>query len=342
MASRSIPSPSEVVGLDIGGANLKIATAGGRAESVPFALWRAPRRLGTELRRLLRRFRPLRLAVAMTGELCDCFATKREGVHAILASLVQAAPKTSIHVWSTQGRFVSVAEAHADPLRVASANWHALATFAGRCAPEGAALLFDIGSTTTDIIPLWQGKPAPRGCTDPARLASSELVYTGVRRTPVCAVLGQGVAAEFFATMHDVYLVLGQAPEEPRNCDTADGRPATGAAAHARLARMMCDDIEHFSRRAAQRLAQESRRRQVELIAHALGQVARRLPGAKRTIVVSGSGEFLALLALRAVPSLARSEVVSLSEKLSPATSMAACAHALAVLAREMASGLGT
>ena len=32
--------------------------------------------------------------------------------------------------------------------------------------------------------------PMPTGRTDPERLASGELVYTGVRRTPACALLG--------------------------------------------------------------------------------------------------------------------------------------------------------
>src|SRR5207253_8159474 len=117
-----------------------------------------------------------RLAVTMTGELCDCFDTKRGGVHAILDSLVRAEPETAIQIWSTLGRFVSVTEARVDPWRVAAANWHALATYAGRFAPQGAGLLIDIGSTTTDIIPLWQGRPVPHGCTDPQRLASGALV----------------------------------------------------------------------------------------------------------------------------------------------------------------------
>src|SRR5439155_8317432 len=109
--------------------------------------------LSQRLRELLSRFPHGRLAVTMTGELCDCFATKREGVYAILDGLVQAAPATPIQIWSTHGRFVSVAEARADPWRVAAANWHALATYAGRFAPQDAGLLIDSGSTTTDIIP---------------------------------------------------------------------------------------------------------------------------------------------------------------------------------------------
>src|SRR5439155_9746858 len=125
MPPRHQSSAARALGLDIGGANLKAATAEGQAFSVPFPLWREPAALSQRLRELLSRFPHGRLAVTMTGELCDCFATKREGVYAILDGLVQAAPATPIQIWSTHGRFVSVAEARGDPWRVAAANWHA-------------------------------------------------------------------------------------------------------------------------------------------------------------------------------------------------------------------------
>src|SRR5207248_174454 len=122
------------------------------------------------------------------------------------------------------------------PLQVAAANWLALAHFVARLFPHETVLLIDTGSTTTDIVFLNHGVPEPRGLSDPERLASGELVYTGVRRTPICAVLGMAVAAEFFATMQDAYIYLGLTPANPADCDTADGRPATRANARARLA----------------------------------------------------------------------------------------------------------
>src|SRR6202030_2937868 len=110
-------------------------------------------------------------------------------------------------------------------------------------APRGSGLLIDVGSTTTDVIPLSGGRAVPRGVTDAARLQTSELVYTGARRTPVCALVHEGVAAELFATTLDVYLTLGAFAEDS-STDTADGRPATRPRAHARLARMRGGDAE--------------------------------------------------------------------------------------------------
>ncbi len=330
-----------VLGLDIGGANLKAATATGDARTVPFALWREPRALPLRLRELLQSFAADLFSVTMTGELCDCFRTKREGVAAILNALREVAPATPAWVWSTQGRFLTIDEACGDPWAVAAANWHALASFAGRFAPTGAALVIDMGSTTTDIVPLWNGRPAPRGRTDPERLAAGELVYTGVRRTPVCAVLGASVAAEFFATMHDVSLLLNKLPEEPDNRDSADGQPATVGAAHARLARMMCSDVERFSRSDALALAERASAVQAELLFERLERVMESLPETPRSIIIAGCGAFQVRRVLENAQ-LDAAHIVSLEQLFSPAVSEAACAYALAVLAAEAGIKSGT
>jgi probable H4MPT-linked C1 transfer pathway protein len=320
-----------VLGLDIGGANLKVASDTGFARHTPFALWREPARLPDQLNALLHEAPAFeRLAVTMTGELCDCFETKRQGVEAILDAVEAAARGRDVLVWRTDGRFCDVATARSEPLLVAAANWLATATLAGRFAPHGAALLVDVGSTTTDIVPIWNGRPAPLGRTDPERLILKELVYTGARRTPVCALLGEDGAAEFFATMHDVYLMLRCLPEDPNDRDTADGRPATVACAHSRLARMMGGDVEITSTSDTHALAERLASRQAEVIRGAVHAVSARLPMAVETVVLAGSGEFVGR-------SLFGEEVaiVSLNAMLGAPISAVACAYAVAVLASE-------
>ncbi len=77
-----------ILGLDIGGANLKAATADKRAISVPFPLWKQPDKLPAALAELVAKFPDVEeLAVTMTGELCDCFETKRDGVNAIVKAV---------------------------------------------------------------------------------------------------------------------------------------------------------------------------------------------------------------------------------------------------------------
>jgi probable H4MPT-linked C1 transfer pathway protein len=337
----SVANSSFVLGFDVGGANLKAAHSSGPALSVPFALWKEPVNLPQALRRLRKEMPPAdRLAVTMTGELCDCFESKRQGVLAILDAVLAVAKSIPVRVWRNDGHFVDVATARTTPLQIASANWLALATFAGRYASKGPALLIDIGSTTTDIVPLFDGRPRPRGRTDRERLDSSELVYTGVRRTPLCALfynlLGSSFgAAELFATTLDAYLLLDHIPENGADTQTADGRPATKACAEARLARMICADLETSSAEERRELAKLILHNQTSMLGIAFSEVARRLPALPQTILFAGEGEFLIRLALQKQREIPPCRVVSLGRELGPAASRAACAYAVAILAAE-------
>jgi probable H4MPT-linked C1 transfer pathway protein len=281
----------------------------------------------------------------MTGELADCFASKAEGVERIVTALVESVADRRLHVYRVDGSLATAHRAIEEPWLTAASNWHALASFAGRFAPRGVAWLLDIGSTTSDIIPLMDGMPAASGRSDPGRLRHGELVYTGVERSPVCALVRElpwrgescPVAQEVFATTWDAYLTLGELPQEPHRTDTADGRPATREAARARLARMICADRTVFSeadsRQAARHIADE----QLALLEHAARRVIERrvakCEGRPTCIIVSGQGEFLARRLVARLGLDAR--IVSLADELGPSASRCAPAHALAVLARE-------
>jgi probable H4MPT-linked C1 transfer pathway protein len=339
----NVPMPSTILGLDIGGANLKAATPDKRAVSVPFALWKQPDRLPAALAELIARFPDAEeLAVTMTGELCDCYETRREGVNAIINAIRFTSGGRRIRVWSTDGVFVDPEEATREYLKVASANWHALATFAGRFVPTHAAFLIDIGSTTTDVIPIEYGVPCPVGSTDTERLRSGELFYSGIRRTPVCAVMGPRVAAELFATTQDVYLALGRFPDTPEDRDTADGRPATRAYALARLARMLCGDTETLTEERILEFAHEVQATQVRGIFDILWHLETEagFTSEVRVLLTSGAGEFL-VRDLYPPSGLPRPPggVVSLADQLGPQISACAPAYAVAVLATERANG---
>jgi probable H4MPT-linked C1 transfer pathway protein len=326
---------NSVLALDIGGANLKAAHSAGVAWLQPFELWKNPAGLADALRQLICKSLPYDLlVVTMTGELCDCFETRRQGVHAILDAVEATADGVPVRVWLNDGRFVDLSSARAVPLQVAAGNWLALATFAGRLAPAGPALVVDIGSTTSDIVPLLDGKPVPQGRTDRERLKSRELVYTGVRRSPLCALLGADGAAEWFATTLDAYLVLDDLPESDTDRGTADGRPATRSAASGRIAHMLCADRETCTETDILELASEVRRRQMELVRRAVEYVAATLPLMPATVVLAGTGEFLARQALAMSPRWDL-ELISLAGRLGADISQAACAYALAILAAE-------
>lgn len=322
-----------VLSLDIGGANIKAATARG-CRSVPFALWRSPGLLADHLKAIAADAAPVTAwRVTMTAELCDCFATKREGVCSVVDAVEHAAAGARVRIWTTHGCFVSPQEARENPLPCAAANWHSLATWVAKRFDHGNALLIDTGSTTTDIIPLRDGRVAAKGLTDTARLASDELVYSGAGRTPLMAMgprvtldgVSHGVMAEYFATTGDVYVLTGDRPERRDETDTADGRPMTRECAAARVLRMIGADVEMFDHTAAVRLAQAFAGLQTARIVEAIRRVAAGLnPGG---VVVTGSGDFLAgravELALPGVP------VVMLSNEIGAERSAAACAHAM-------------
>lgn len=324
-----------IIGLDIGGANLKFASAAGQAVSIPFPLWQKPDQLASGLRTGMGQFgqAPTRLAITMTGELCDCFANKRAGVQAIVAAVESTFPNCDIRYWQTNGRFVSANEAIGDHMATAAANWHALATFVGRYASNNIALMFDIGSTTTDLIPIIHGKPSPQGKTDPERLCSGELVYTGTLRTPVCALMGNSVMAEFFATVEDAYIVLGKIPEG-EHCQTADGKPATRPHALARLARMLGGDCECCTEEQLHEFAKQIQQKQMEWIDHALTKIGQRGHESFGQWLISGSGEFFARDYWQSLPD-PKPQLWSFAEQFGSELSSAACAYALSQLATE-------
>jgi len=330
----------EWLGIDVGGAHLKASDFQGFAVSRFFPLWRERENLADALRALLEECPRLpRIAATMTGELADCYSTKAEGVSHIAQSLAAAAEGREVRIYRTDGVLSSIEEACCEPLLAAAANWHVLARFAARFIGNRCGLLLDVGSTTTDLIPLVAGRPAARGATDPARLASGELVYTGVKRSPLCAVApvipwhGEPcpTAQELFATTWDVYLTLGQLPEEPECRHTADGRPATRDAARDRLARQICADREMFTEKDACDAAQAAARAQLAKIGVAAQRVLARLPAVPSVVVLSGEGEFLAESLLDRLR--LQVERISLGQRLGPEVSRVATAHALATIA---------
>ncbi|BBO33203.1 hydantoinase/oxoprolinase family protein [Lacipirellula parvula] len=329
--------------IDIGGANLKAADGRGYADSRPFAIWRQPERLALELRELLAAAPAAdALAITMTAELADCFETKSEGVRQILAAVQATAGDLPAFVYQVDGRLLPIDAVQRMPALAAASNWHALAAFACRYIDAEPALLLDLGSTTADVIPLTPNGPRALGMSDGERLLAGELIYTGVERTPLCALVRelpwQGhdcpVAAEVFATTADAYLMLGELAEDPHELSTADGRPLTWPHALSRLARMVCADADSFTAEDARLAAATVREAQLNQLQHAVEKVAARLGGPAQRVILSGHGEFLLRHLLDRLHW--RCDVLSLTEELGPAVSRCAPAHALAVLAREL------
>jgi len=278
----------------------------------------------------------------MTGEIADCFTDRAEGVGVIVRAVAAASAARGCAgpgFYRVDGRIVPGDEAVAEPRAVAASNWHAVARLAGSLADRQRAFLVDIGSTTTDIVPLAGGRPAPMADDDPGRMLTGELVYTGIERTPIAAIVRslphrgvhRPVASERFADSRDAWLLAGGLAADPAMCDTADGRPFTAAAARVRLAHTMLVDPGEVSCDDAARAAEHVVAAQARLVARALVRVATRRGWVPEVVVVSGHG---GPLVHRAIEKTGWRPVVrSLPAVLGEEVSRCAPAHALAMIA---------
>jgi (4-(4-[2-(gamma-L-glutamylamino)ethyl]phenoxymethyl)furan-2-yl)methanamine synthase len=312
-----------VIGWDIGGANTKavfLRVKDGCVEELTaeveyFPVWKAPDRLVGVLSALKGKVsgnvQVDGVGLTMTAELSDAYQTKREGVNSILTCAEKAFAGLPIFVLDVDARLRSVNYARGEPLGVAAANWAATGWLVAQMVKT--CVMVDVGSTSTSIIPMVEGRVAAAGKTDLEKLMAGELVYTGSLRTNVAAIMGSiplrggvaRVASELFAQSGDVHLVLGNITEEEYTTETADGRGKTREEALARLARVVCADTEMLSEEEIVQIAQHVRGRQVEQVAEGLKQVYSRvmsLTSEEVPVVVTGIGKtFLAEAAARKI-----------------------------------------
>jgi probable H4MPT-linked C1 transfer pathway protein len=272
-----------MIGIDVGGANLKVVD--GEGVHIHYCpLWeKAPI---TTLLEPYARGSDTRAAVVMSGELADCFSNKMEGITFIVDAVRRAFPDARFY--GTDATF------HAGAMPVlAAANWLASADWLRAKYPR--AVLLDIGSTTADIIPLGRFDTLRR-LTDLARLQQGYIVYTGMLRTNVATllhsvILGEvrtPVSSEYFATSADAHLVLGTITTEEYGCDTPDHKEKTREASLRRLARVVCADLEEIGEDGAVQIARQFRDAQCMQVCDAV-RACSKASGSDQ-IVVAGIG----------------------------------------------------
>jgi probable H4MPT-linked C1 transfer pathway protein len=307
-----------VLGLDIGGANTKAAFL--RTQNTVlkelktsmeyFPIWkRGKEKLPQVLEKLRKKLVDSTtldgVGVTMTAELSDAYHTKREGVNHILGCTTQVLNDVPMFVLDVEAKLLSVGDARREPLNVASANWAATGWMVSQIVKN--CLVVDVGSTTTSIIPVINGKIAAEGRTDMEKLQNGELIYSGALRTNVAAIVNAipirerlvRISSELFAQSGDVHLLLDNIREEEYTAETSDGRGKTKKEAMARLAHVVCADTEMLTEQEIMDMAKFVYEGQLEQIAGGLKQVYKRirplLLQKKIPIVVTGLGrKFLA------------------------------------------------
>ncbi len=336
------------IGLDIGGANLKAvflpesSSEEARAIEVPFAMWTQSAELTEALQKILNQVdaanEAQKIAVTMTGELADCFSSKKEGVAFIADAVKKIAGEKPVSFYQVDGQWSSFETVERNWQLVAASNWHAMAKFGARFLPKQTGLIVDIGSTTTDVIPVVDGAPTAVGTNDFTRLKNFELIYAGIGRTPICSLIqsvdvgGQriGLAREMFATINDALICLAMVPENSGGKNSADGRSNSALHAQHRLARMVCSDVEEIDSDLITHIAEQTIEAYRDLLVESIEHALQRSGDSIKSVLIVGSGSFLAdqVLAER-FPQLSR---VALSKLISPSANSCGPAYAVAAL----------
>lgn len=272
-----------MIGIDVGGANLKVV-CGNRAYIHYCPLWKhAP--ITSVLKQYVTEHDAM-AAVVMSGELADCFQNKMDGISFIVDAVKNAFPVAFFY--GTDGTFHD----HAVP-QLAAANWLASADYLRERYP--GSVLLDIGSTTADIIPLARFESL-KGLTDLMRLQKGYLRYTGMLRGNIATLLQSvmldhsdtPVSSEYFAGSADAHLVLGHITPSQYTCDTPDGKEKTRTAALRRLSRVVCADLDELGTDGAYQIAAQFWAKQRALICDQVHRVAAETSA--RDIIVAGIG----------------------------------------------------
>ena len=339
------------IGWDIGGAHLKFAcvTTEGRvvmAAQLPMPLWQGIHMLEQSLLDARQRLpaEPSTHAITTTAELVDIFRDRRSGVKILAQHLCTILKKENIQFYAGRTGWINPVSIEQHTGDIASANWHATAAYVASIARDG--ILVDTGSTTTDIIMFNDGQVRYHGYADYERLASHELVYTGIVRTPVMAVTDkapiagkwQPVTAELFATMADVYRLTGELRAQDDMQNTSDGRGKSLVDSARRLARMFGSDLdEDDAMENWQSVAVYIAGVQLSRINQAFQIVHSRQERRDHEILVgAGAGSFLArkLAHMHGLKYIDFSDFVETTVQLKLPVSLAAAAVSVAQLAR--------
>ncbi len=301
---------AEIIGWDIGGAHVKASLLRGGevidAAQWPCPLWQGLDHLHHALSEAQQRWPALHQAehaVTMSGEMVDLFADREEGVQRIAAVIAQTFAARTLHFFAGDAGWCTPGEVTGQWRHVASANWLATALHCAMQVAEGDALLVDIGSTTTDVIALRRGRVLTAARTDADRLASGELLYHGVVRTPLCALAQRiawrgrehNVMNEFFASTADVYRATGELDAAHDQAASADNAAKAWPCTQQRLARMIGLDARDGTADDWLAFAREWKRHQVCALRGQLARV-KQLHGlhGDTPLISAGCGDFLA------------------------------------------------
>ncbi len=353
---------SIILGLDIGGANTKTAIIRFKDEKIIntysyieyFPFWEntlkdIPNMLRRVTEKCTQDFNIDKniinfICVSITAELSDAFQTKKEGVLTILDALENVFDKHKLLFVSNTNEYLKINEARRNHTKIAAANWVSTALFLGHFEPQ--CILIDAGSTTVDIIPIFDSTPISAGKDDVSRIMHHELVYTGGLRATIPSIShfvpykGKDLRISFekFALIADVHRVLDNITEEEYFIDTADNRSKSIDNCYARLARVICLDKDSITRKELETIALYVYNAQLRIISDELKAFLNELKERKpffikedlKFVITGLASEFLIkkVLEMLGIRNIFKFEdIVQIPERVSSSAIAVACAY---------------
>ncbi len=275
------------IGLDIGGANLKVASIN-NGKIIYFPMWKKWKELNKQLFEIKKEYKPKSVGVVITAELADSFDNKVNGIRYISSVVNDVFDDCNIFYLDVNGNIKSKID---DPKLFAASNWVASTKFLLRYYEN--FLFADMGSTTTDLIPVTNKIEAEK--TDYERLRRKELIYFGILRTPIFYVLPEfdstPLASEYFSITGDIFTLTGDISVKDYNCETPDGRDKGKEDCMRRIARTLCCDVDEIGKDNIFKLAKLVKEEMIKKTSKAIETLAAKYKLNK--VIGCGIGEFI-------------------------------------------------
>lgn len=233
------------LGVDIGGAHLKLVGTNIKKKVIFVSYLKCP--IWEDINNLRLHLTSLKAkidinyvicCITMTAELCDCFENRNSGVKKIFS----ICKESGLNFFFFSNSFCAPTKKLCTS-SVSSMNWLAPAVFLKEKIKN--AILIDFGSTTTDITIIQNYHLSNLGYTDFDRLKNSELVYTGIVRTPIFSIskslLIEGmkltIIPEQFSNMADIYRIRDSLPKNVDLFSTMDKKDKSKISSLKRVSR---------------------------------------------------------------------------------------------------------
>jgi len=287
----------KIIGWDIGGAHIKAAKIDfkkktSKTKQLYSPIWKNVNYLKKSIKLIKKKLGKTNYhAITMTAELSDIFPDRKNGVKHIINLSSKILGEKNIFFYSKKN-FLKKKLAIKKPFELNSMNWHATASFVSNFFPN--CILVDIGSTTSDIIPIKNKEIISKGVSDYQRLKSNELIYLGVLRTPIQAVeRKKNLINENFANLSDVYRVLNKIPSTFDLLPTLDRKTKNKHDSARRIARIFGKDYKknHFLK--WKKIAYQIEGEHLKILKSVIKKIEKKNFLKKVPIIGAGIGEFL-------------------------------------------------